>query len=137
MPSPASSLLQSIHPLTGPRGCHRASPEPPVVRLMVALCVSVCGEVRLILATEEGTCYDESPKCAKFAEQGRCNDEAESYASHCLRSCALCGKHIKGKHFTNYIVCTITKCSTATANRARKVVLICRNLLTVSIMQYV
>ena len=44
--------------------------------------------------TEEGTCYDESPKCAKFSEQGRCtNDEAEPYASHCMRSCALCSKY--------------------------------------------
>ena len=29
---PASMLTQSMHPSTGPQGCHSASPEPPVVR---------------------------------------------------------------------------------------------------------
>ncbi|KAI0224586.1 hypothetical protein LSAT2_024416 [Lamellibrachia satsuma] len=51
--------------------------------------------------SEEGTCYDESPKCAKFSEQGRCtNDEAEPYASHCMRSCALCRLVAVGKGLT-------------------------------------
>ena len=33
LPSPASTLPQSMHPSTGPQGCHLVSPEPPCCRV--------------------------------------------------------------------------------------------------------
>jgi len=45
-----------------------------------------------LLATDAGVCYDESERCIKFANDGKCiNSALHKFANFCKKACGLCG----------------------------------------------